>query len=280
MVLEGGACSSPEEALAMGTRAKAAVEWAGLRLNLGVDTGPIVTPDELVDLGTAGPDEVLDVHGLSVFEVRQGARGVSFVGSTSHLLATLPVKPFTIAIGEALAHASPLPEPTQVAIELFNLHLFEVSERARFLLLTTILEVLATRAVRPDSLVRLVDSFIAQAKSDPAAVVDAKALKRFLSGLKELRCDSITEAIRQLVGNAINRESEARFMGLPPGPFAVRCYRARSQLLHRGTAEVESLLRWRAQLSDLVRFVVWHQAGIQKDPSLPVSAGVATATLW
>lgn len=272
LALESDALYSSEtEARRCGLVIKGAVDWAGARLNVGIDSGPIV-----FQLQSGTPDRVLDPDGLTVHQMPASGNRPTLLTLAPDADRSVAVADFTAAVDEAVAHVtgqgSWLPDKVQLAVELFNLHFFEASERARFLLLVTILEVLATHTKRPPAVQDLIGELTAVVERDPAALADPDEVKGLKSALGALKRISTKEAIRRLV-DAAPWPHGVTVQTMSPGDFAAECYGKRSRLIHGGT-EPARMVVWRRDLSEVVRCVLWDRAGISPNPALPLGKGL------
>jgi hypothetical protein len=144
--------------------------------------------------------------------------------------------------------------PVVIAYEMFAAADFEVSANSQFLLLITVLEVLAEPRERPEACIALVDELLQRAErgiADATANSDAEmqlAFKALKDSAIHLRRESITSSIRKLATEA------SKVLGDPnpqdAGTRAAKLYGKRSKLVHKGesvslgdVAETRQLVR-------------------------------------
>ncbi|MFC2085781.1 hypothetical protein ACFLRO_01070 [Bacteroidota bacterium] len=132
-----------------------------------------------------------------------------------------------------------LPPRTQLAVELYNLTLFDSTPETRFLSLVTVVEVLASRARRAHKLRQLLTRFI---DSVDEAGLDAEQAQVLKQGLGNLKRESVGQACRRLVGEMLDQNSASYFAD---------CYSARSELLHTGATD-KNIGAMIPQLHDIV----------------------------
>ena len=119
-----------------------------------------------------------------------------------------------------------------LALELYNAHLFEVSTRARFLHLVSIVETLSKPGRQQASLIEHLNELVKQAKEHLNALdsVSQDDRDNFIQRLNELKCESISSACRTLV---------RKYLGDPAAKVFKECYNVRSKLVHEGTVSPE-----------------------------------------
>lgn len=199
---------------------------------------------------------VPDIHGLVVYEeqgepVRFSLRAAGIVIQQS---STVLKNVLTIASG------SPLTDEQSLACDLVSLAEHEVSDRARFLILVTAMEVLADRPKRTGGLRTLIEHFIKEAeRSRTAGGPDEEGrYSSLLGGLKDLRSESISWSIRDLAVRS--RPDDPRVPGL-----VRRIYSCRGTLLHKGrpTEDLRALL---ASAQELVRDMISYAVSLGVGP--------------
>jgi len=203
-----------------------------------------------------------DVHGLLVHE-EQGEPVRPALSA-----APIVVQQSSIALENVLAIASgsTLTDEQSLACDLVSLAEHEGSDRARFLILVTAIEVLAERSERAGGFRTVVERFIEEAKrSQTEAGPDEEGrYSSLLSGLTGLRSESISWSIRDLAVRS--RPDDSGVRGL-----ASRLYQCRSQLVHggRSTEDPRGLL---TTTQELVRDMISHTLSPCAVPERAVSA--------
>jgi hypothetical protein len=114
-----------------------------------------------------------------------------------------------------------------LAFELYNSHHFEISVRARFLQLTSVVECLARRERQKSGIIDHLEEIIALSKQQLATVkeISEDELDNFIQRLSDLKRESISSACRNLIQENLGDEDAAVFK---------RCYNLRSRLMHEG----------------------------------------------
>jgi hypothetical protein len=200
-----------------------------------------------------------DVHGLVVFEEHgEPFRLTARAGGTV-------VQQSSIAYENVLAIASgsALTDEQSLACDLVSLAEHEGSDRTRFLILVTAMEVLAERQERAGALRALVERLIVEAEhSRNAAGPDEKGrYSSLVGGLRELLSESIASSIRDLAALSRPDDSDVRRL-------ANRIYTCRSDLVHEGrsTEDPRDLLGTTQELvRDMIRHTLSHGAEPERD---------------
>ena len=114
-----------------------------------------------------------------------------------------------------------------LAFELYNSHHFEVSLKARFLQLISVIECLADRQQKKDVIVAHVRELVEISKEQliPTEDISQEDINDFISRLSDLKRESITNACRNLVRKHLGDNESATFK---------ECYDIRSKLAHTG----------------------------------------------
>lgn len=138
---------------------------------------------------------------------------------------------FHAAFERASTKSNMLSEKQTLALELYNLHHFETSKRARFLTLVIAVESLSERKERSEMAVNLVESIMSLASNSDLPDGEKQSL---LSSLKDLKEESIGRTCRELVGKYL---AGNQYGGMAAKKFFNECYSMRSQLVHDGELE-------------------------------------------
>ncbi|WP_263840793.1 HEPN domain-containing protein [Salinibacter sp.] len=128
-----------------------------------------------------------------------------------------------------------LDKRTSLACSLYGTAQSANSQRATFLSLMSAIESLLKPDKRSDRAVSLVDSFIEEVKS---SCLEESERDSLADTLKWLRQDSITRTGVELVEEHLG---EAEYDGMQAPGFFRQCYGIRSELLHEGEPEDESI---------------------------------------
>lgn len=188
---------------------------------------------------------VIDEDGYAIFKAGEGVRPLLFVEASGHV-----VHP-TDAVREALASgiegaqsaSDSVDERLATALDLYLSHFYEVSIRARFLTLVTVLEVLAPVTEKHPAAIRLVVDLhrdiddLLKTEVDPDARDALEALRKEIDFRRE---KSIRRRIRCLVldeptlGDIPQRKGLARRI--------VDAYDLRSAMTHSGAIAEEALI--------------------------------------
>jgi hypothetical protein len=145
-------------------------------------------------------------------------------------------------------------QTVQVAFDLFASVDFESSPNARFIVLTTALEILAAPLPRPPECVALVEKWCKEANYSGRVSHDSnlkQALKSLADSAKYLKRDSFRGSIRHLVERAAIEAGINDPDG--QGKLAATLYDARSNLVHRGSSIQLGKLD---QLRQIVRYTL------------------------
>ena len=274
IVLAGRGFATVDDARSAGEHARSALRIAALVSDHPIDVGierdrrdrpttalnPAIRERILTEQGT----RVLnDVFGLQVYpeDVPATVISSSAVGIVTNTNVDALVEPLRTSL---MARDRELGARVALAMDLYFLAQFESTVRAKVLALVTSLEVLSEEAPRPQPVLDLLERLKEEAKAakrNVDDVDDARAFDRFSGALARLSTDSITEAIRTLVGKHV--PDDERYGGLAPIKFAAECYRVRSELVHEGEEpEGVTLTQLHSDVSRLVKGVLLSVAGV------------------
>jgi hypothetical protein len=160
-----------------------------------------------------------DVHGLDVFPEQPPVKRFQI---KAQLQSTYIIRDFQEPLRNLYHTSITLTLKQQLALDIYNLSHFESAPKTRFLLLITVVEILASRSKCSAQVSRLITEIIHQVKASSVAQVEKDKL---CNGLTNLYTESITSACCSLVEKH-SSASEAAYFKL--------CYTARSKLLHTG----------------------------------------------
>ena len=240
---------------------KGLVRLLSLRSGLCFDVGretPKTTPGKvLIDRAAAKGVQLMGtVHGVQIYETTGEDRFLSLSGEASVKSGTALTDDW-----QTLAHLNPARDgsPLAMACDMYALTGFDGSPRARFVSLITSLEALgaamgAGTVAAP--LRQLVDGWLSEMDSADLEDVDATERNSFGDRVRYLKDESIRRSVRHLVETYAPGEVD----GDSNASFAVRCYDARSKLVH-GDAVPPDVQPLYDRLSTLVERVIFAYAG-------------------
>lgn len=199
----------------------------GIGLDAGHDRATASTSQAIKDTYAVQHGSQLrdDVHGLDVFPEQPPVRwfGAEGYGTVKHVIENYEGR-----LQAFYREQVTLTAKQQLALDLYNLSHFENASKPRFLLLVTVVEVLASPAARSAAAQEVLDALLAIVQT---SALDVEEKERLSDGIGNLKKDSISGACRNFVARWASGEDSAFFAG---------CYRARSELLHTGqTSRVE-----------------------------------------
>lgn len=244
---------SSQDAGEFGAALKSSVRLASVRANFGLDVGDetvLTWPGEpLREAAQAAGGQLHEtVHGIQLVET--GAED-TWLWSRAELVVQTQLETL---FGEDFSSGSiAARDGSQLALacDLFASADFETSDRARFLALVTAVEVLAVDRYRiADGLQGVVDGWLASLSAPPAGI-EQEDLLRFRSRVSQLKQESITNSVRQLVNDHVPSTEG----GTSNGDFMAECYIARSELVH-GATDLPDLAALRDRLRVLVRALI------------------------
>jgi len=231
----GRSYASKDQAKAAAEKSKLALLYWAIDQRLGIDFGggkqrSVVTTEGLAMLEKQhGCPLRNDIHGIDVYEHVENLKFVSFNAKTT--LSKHPPNLISTFQREYL-NSRQLTEKQVLAGEIYASSFFDVSSRSRFITLVTAVEALLERQKRSDKVEALVEEL--KATTQKSKKIDEPTRKSITDSLIWLRYQSIREAGRTLADRLIPSEC---FDGQPSADFFRRCYDLRSQILHRGTIE-------------------------------------------
>ncbi len=217
--------ASHEEAHECGLRFRSASLLTAGQQRIGVDVGidqttvDQTTPVEDQSARTQGYGLKNELMGLTV---HKGKLEGMIMLSDAHIVHLAESQPFVDGIIVAFGEDYDLDEKHQLALELYGLSHFETSERARFLVLTSVIEVLATQDKCPEETQKVINKILRRLKS---SCLPKEQKEPLIDGLNRLRRQSISKACKEYVRKALGDDAADRFK---------KIYNTRSKLLHEG----------------------------------------------
>jgi len=227
-----GFASEPQARTAAGIVTNALLIGAA-REHLGIDFGEEGPRGWITDYGRkwlaqrAGfTGEVLnDQPGAMVYKDSGNTRFATL--NPGRAIIGRPLDRFLTGVQKSVAKAQNLLPRHILALELYSASKFERSQRARFLTLITIIEILSDRQSRSKQGLAVINS-ISQLVS--SADLPGSEREQLLRGLGYLKAESIAAACRRLVAEQLGSDAEVKFK---------KWYTARSELVHTGKATLD-----------------------------------------
>jgi hypothetical protein len=173
-----------------------------------------------------------DIHGVDIYEhaakpIFVSVRGKATVGKDPRKLVDTFQREYL--------HTRHLTEKQVLASEIYSSSFFDVSPRSRFITLVTAVEALLERTRRANEVEALLEEFKAKTEQSP---IQQSTRDSIVRSLEQLKHESIGQAGRALANRLIPSDL---FDGQSSADFFSHCYNLRSQILHRGKIEDESL---------------------------------------
>jgi|GEM_PF-4180988 len=217
--------ASHKEAHECGLRFRSAVLLTAGQQRIGVDVGIDQTT---VDQTTPGDNQGARTQGYGLknelmgLTVHKGKLEGMIMLSDANIVHIAESQPFIDGIIAAFGKDFNLDEKHQLALELYGLSHFETSVRARFLVLTSVIEVLATQDKCPEETQKVINKILRRLKS---SCLPKEQKEPLIDGLNRLRRQSISKACKDYVRKALGDDAADRFK---------KIYDTRSKLLHEG----------------------------------------------
>ena len=233
--------TSKDQARAAAEKSKRALLYWAIDQRLGIDFGDGKQRSGFTKAGLAMLQKQQrcpvrnDVHGIDVYEHVEKLKFVSF--SAKAMVGKHPPKLIDIFRREYL-HSRQLTEKQVFASEIYASSFFDVSSRSRFITLVTVVEALLEPLKRSSKVEALVEELKATTQKSK---IDEPTRESMIGSLEWLRYQSIRQAGRTLADRLIPNEF---FDGQSSADFFSRCYDLRSQILHHGTIEDDSVDIW------------------------------------
>lgn len=237
-------------------RFRALLPWASMRLDCSMQTSQeALEQKDATSPGLTGGSAILfNATAPTVYPFSLRPRPMFGEARTHHQQPITKLVEFLQEAEATTTLATPDQARLDEAFALFATADFEASDTAKFVVLTTILEILAAPPQRPDVCQRLIDGWLrdgTKARDDQQDESLKHALTHLLDSARNLKRDSFRGSIRRLVANAVAQ------LGKPSpeneGAVAAKLYDDRSKLVHDGIPMSRDRL---AELRRLVRYVL------------------------
>ena len=215
-----------ESATAVGQRVKDTLLLASAAIHLGADMGREkalcwINPDIIDMMRKEHKVEHLnDIHGLTVFSTNLPI----CIGFSSGASLTVHMRSDQLqqSFSQNYAFADCVTERQKLAAELINLIHFEHSQRARFLMLITALEVLVKPKEHPPEY----QVARCRLRNLAGSVTEDQSILQYLKdGLGMMKRQSLTKACKDMVARCIDDSAASEVPQL---------YDLRSRIIHRG----------------------------------------------
>jgi hypothetical protein len=234
----GGPYGTKDQARAAAERSKRALLYWAIEQRVGIDFGDGKQRSGLTKKGLALLQKQYerpvrnDIHGIDVYE---HVEKLLFVSSDAQPTESKDPKSLIETFKREYENSRQLTEKQVLASEIYASSFFDVSARSRFITLVTAVEALLELQVRSVEVQNLVAEF---ETATQGSKMDKDTKDSIIGSLQWLKCQSIGQAGRALARQLLPDEL---FNGQSSPDFFTRCYDLRSQILHRGTIENESV---------------------------------------
>lgn len=234
----GGSYPSHEQAKEAAERVKAALLVWAVRQRVGIDLSDGRLRSVLTNAGKKMFEEMYkrpvrnDVHGVDIYEHEDN---MMFVRMAAQMTLGKDPTTFIGQFTETFSRHIVLTEKQLLASELFCASFFDVSFRSRLITLVTAIEALLEPAERPRPDKDIVENMEELVRRSGILTETKESL---LSSLQWLKYESIRQTGRKLVMHFLGNRD---FAGIPAQRFFSYCYDLRSQILHNGKPEDESI---------------------------------------
>ena len=223
----GTGFKTEKEAFTAGIKIKNTLMLCSIKLPFGIDLGKDNTTagfvkDVIESRLEEGVNLINDVHGLTVYQSDLPVEHV--LGGNSSLCLAYSANSFYREFESAYKYTVVFNDKLNLALELYNQSYFELTMRARFLTLISVIECLTEPDKESEKIISLLDGFIETIKTTEKDVSldERNAICNRLGNLKR---ESISSACRNLIRKYIGEEFVKRFTFL---------YGLRSELVHNG----------------------------------------------
>lgn len=232
----GGPYASEAQARGAAEQSKRALLYWAIERRVGIDFGDGKQRSVVTNEGLAWLQEKHgcpfrnDLHGIDVYEHIDNLRFASVnakaeVGkSTRNLIQTFQ---------REFLNARQLSEKKILASEIYASSFFDISARSRFITLVTAVEALLEPLRRPDEVQTLVTELEAKVRQ---SAIDGPTKESIIGSLQWVRDESIGQSGRVLARRLLSHE---QFEGQSSADFFTRCYKLRSDIVHRGVISGE-----------------------------------------
>lgn len=237
--IRGQGFINENEALNFGKQMQQALLIAGSFLDIGFDVGRIQSSEPPLATRNMGGIEfrlINDVDGVVVFpDVALTAFARINPPTVSNRILETQMQ---VGLNKAFELTTSTNPQTMTALELYSLTRFEISDRARFLLLISTVESLTEQIERTGIALDLVKQFIDMTKDAIEAIKDNEDEKISLERLKGTLVRERNESINRTCWDFINN-----YLGKSKADDFKKWYSYRSELVHSGKFKKQIDLR-------------------------------------
>jgi len=234
----GGPFASKDQAKDAAEKAKRALLYWAIEQRSGIDFGDGKQRSGFTNEGLVEVEKQLgcpvrnDVHGIDIYE---HVEKLKFVKADVKATVDKSLLRLIDTFRREYLQARYVTEKQVLASEIYASSFFDISPRSRFITLVTAVEALLEPLKRSNEVEVLVEEFKAETGQ---STLDQSTKDSIIGSLERLKHQSIAQAGRMLAGQLIPNEL---FDGQSSADFFTRCYELRSQILHRGKIEDESM---------------------------------------
>lgn len=229
----GDGFPSLEMAISFGQKTRDTILICCALLRMGVEIGKneeFLDPSYLKQ-GIKGQSYVQpkNIDGLVVYPQEAKIEHVSINFSMQN---GTPLEKFQRVFSKSFDFCENLDKKLSLAFELYNSHFFELSTRAKFLQLISIVECLAKQAKSKKKIIDHLERLISLSKKEVSNLenISNDEVDYFIQRLHNLKRESISMACQNLIQKYLSDDDAAVFK---------TCYNIRSKLVHDGTVKDE-----------------------------------------
>ncbi len=232
--ITGGPYDSENEARHTANCARQAIVVWAVKQRLGVDFGDGKLRSLMTDFGKQHYERQLgrpirnDRLGIDIYEIQEG---LLFASVSLDAAVSKSAETFVAEFRHGITKPLNLSEKQRLSAELYGLSFFDMSFRSRFITLVTAVEALLDPATRSGNVQPFVDD-VKDTLSD--LDIDGGTKLSMTSSLERMKYDSIGQAGRSLADALLG---DREYAGVKPGKFFNRCYKLRSEIVHRGASD-------------------------------------------
>lgn len=261
LVMFGRGFGSKKEARKVGIRAKRALWLTGVDIRFGLDlgsdspSGVITKKGKEVFEEKIGKEVLPDTHGLMVYQNGEEKVLINFEAEAQ---VKKPTSKFENSFSDHF-FAKNMNKKVELGAELYNLSHFESSDRAKFLTLISVIEVLSPNLQSPEIVRIFVEKKILPLTDTLKSKLENegwdsdrvnKEIQSFKSRLGYLKNRSFRQKVRHLIKKYLSNQ---KYLEKDAGDFFDKCYDLRSKMVHDGEIEEELNLRqYKDKLDKLV----------------------------
>jgi hypothetical protein len=253
LVITGKGFPSRGKADDMAKRVHQALRISPIITQVGVSFGqdPFSTQSFIAENSIIAKDQghqlLDDSSGISIFE--EGVKMTSIRALDCMAIRLIPIAALAESLERSVIRGNKFSDKEELVLDLFSTAQFEQSRRAKFLLLVSIIEILAEGKKRSVEAQGLIDELVEKVKRSKLDEKEGKLLGDSIGNLKE---QSIGQRCRTLLID----------LGLSDSTeFWNKCYSARSKITHTGKTSFDIRFNL-SELDQLVCKVLRSKLGV------------------